>query len=89
MKTSSRTTLPARANQYLPGIPLSQLLSSAIFHLEQFVAGNCDEAHADLLIWNVRAFERTRQDIADGKLPIELADHADDSLSVLRTAIQH
>ncbi len=88
MKRSSSTALPVSSIQVVRGIPLSRLIDQATYHLCQLVAGNRDEDHASRLVWNVRAFERTRQDIADGKLPAELADHAGDAISALRTAVQ-
>lgn len=54
------------------GLPLISFLNSASRHLFKLHQGDTDEDHATAVVWNMMAFQWTKDKIERGLLPVEL-----------------
>ena len=61
-------------NNWKKGIPLKRYMDSALRHLFKFQDGARDEDHLIAAAWNILCFVWTEREIAEGRLPKELAD---------------
>ena len=61
-------------HNWMKGQPLSWFYNSATRHMLAWAEGKRDEDHLGAALWNMAAAAWTEEAIADGRLPVELAD---------------